>query len=397
MTRRVTNIVSAIGGGALRRTARLRVVINPASIDDTMSAVAGVGTPYTGGPGTIYTSQLFILPPSRDRLWRSQWAAGAYAAWEEMAIPEGDWTELFMNQSGGGPFILLGDQLATKPIIGVNDAVDRPWTAYPTDAALHGGMPYVYPSGFAGEGDSPAFAMGVDNIMYGAYANSAFSDIGVYTEALPAGTWRKVNTIKLGSEGRAVTVVGLGDKVARWDSWNFSDTAWELIDCPDGDWRDVVDGNTANSDVRVAVGVGTNKAMCTLDGGATWNALTVPEGWEPVDPKIFFAQFMVDDDANGTFIAIGGKVGSETDIVGFKLLNDDTVGAGFLMEYPLPSVNNRWKAIAGVVADEINGQGVIIVGNEGTTDPEDVTIISNPADYQTFDDWTAKTLADAPF
>ncbi len=383
----------------------------PSGVTFSSDIMFAESSPYQSGP--VATATFWIFDATNQIMYRSRviQPATAFAAWETMAIPSGTWISLACNTNNGLTGCFGSDaRIMTKnlPLAGA-DAVDYPWVAYDTPSPLHGGAPLMddFESNMWSPTPSPrppVAAISADNIFYAGELSGIgrnYDVWGVSTNTPPAGTWNKLfgqisDTI---GNFRKCLAVGTGTTFLRWYNVGYSDMSWQEFPCPNGDWRDVCTGPSA--DYAFCVGVGADAACANTT--YPFEALTtfvMPTGWTGINPRVVFDPNMYNVDTgggnDGTYIIVGGEMSGVSVVVCVPIRNS---GATLLTPIvsTLPSVpaDVKWRAIATNQAYE----GVLIVGDSVT---DGIIILSNPETTNagtpaTYDDWAVKTLAEAPF
>ncbi len=371
----------------------------------TVDIVYADSSPRSGGNASRY---FFILDVDTQELWSSKRAAplsGSFAAFVAETIPAGAWLKLASMTNVGFTGCFGSDaNIMTKGLPAGTS--DEPWTKYATPSALHGGGsligisdPLFWTPSVAG-GEAIAAINPSNEILSGltSVAGATFDSWSDSSNTPTAGTWNKVvarisNTI---GNYRNALAIGNGSIFLRFYENGYSDTAWQSFPCPSGDWRDIATG--PYDDYAFCVGVGADAACAgNVYPLEELFAFSMPAGWVGIDPRVIFDPNMYDVSGgnDGTYIIVGGEIAGVSVVVLVPITDSgETLLTPILATLPSVPADVKWQAIA---TNQIY-EGVLIVGHSAT---DGICILSNPettnaGDPATYDDWTLKTLADAP-
>lgn len=366
--------------------------------------------------GTVASRYFWILDGVSQALYSSRRAhpnSGAFGVWQSVSIPAGQWLQLAGNANSdiGLTGCFGADaKIMTKNLPLTNsDTTDYPWTSYSIPTPMHGGVPIIGMSDVDFWTPDITATVAVINdsnvICAGKSSNpSAGATYEVWDSATntpPAGTWNKLwgkisNT--LGDYHNAL-LIGTGATFYRFYEASYADTAWMPFPCPSGTWVDITAG--PSDDYAFCVGIGADAACANK--AYPFEALTafaMPAGWTGINPRVVYDPNMYNVDPgggiDGTYIIVGGEIAGVSVVVCVPIR-----GSGSLLNAPivatLPSVpaDVKWRAIA---CNQVF-EGVLIVGDSAT---DGICILSNPETStagtpDTYNDWTLKTLAEAPF
>ena len=395
------------------------------AVDPIVDVMYTISSPRQSQFGTM-TRYLYILPPTRDKLYRSigpysGGVPGDWDAWVEEAIPVGFAPRRVIGCPATGMALCFGDagvlSFLTKATStdSVEYATDQPWVEYPltVSAKPDGGDPAIEndPSFWdpSLSGSIPQGYIGTDEFMHSNRTASpapggliTFDTLDEGVNELPTGrVWHKIISRQDTSwdDFFGTIAVGVGDKIARRLS---SAGVWSLKTCPDGDLRDV---SMSNSNTIVAVGIGV-PIVYSYDYGVTWASFPAVAGWTPVAPRIIFDPNLYINEGGtslkGTFVVVGGTVAGAAAVMLLGLRNsDDQLETAVLAG--LPTLTSTTILQAAAIANQTDG--CIIVGVDSAIaadDPEAVIIIVNPEQFlsgsaATYNDWHLRTLAQTPF
>ncbi len=396
-------------------------VIDPAPPSNIAADVIyAESSPYEG---VTASRNLWLLDGENQVMYRSTVTppvTGAFAAWEEVAIPAGSWKRLAGNaNSNVGLTGCFGTdaRIMTKTLVN-SDPTDFPWIAYDIPDIMHGGVPIIGGMDLADfwlpviitEISATIAAINTSNVICAGLSTGSdvtFDQWGSYTNTPPAGTWNQLWGQISNSQGdyRAALAIGVGTTFLRFFNAgagemdpDYGDVAWTEWPCPDGDWRSVTAG--LSSDYPFVVGVGPDAACAnTTYPLEALTAFSMPAGWIGVDPRVIYDPDMYNVDPgggdDGTYIIVGGTIDGASVIVCVPITDGgETLLSPIVSTLPTVPAGIVWTAIAKNEAYA----GVIVVGTAGST----VYILSNPETTEsgtpaTYDDWHLRTLAETPF
>lgn len=417
--------VTATDSGNPVQTAVLNCEVFIAGINSIVDATYTESSPRTvfeGGEAAEATRYLYIL--HADKLYRSmiqKYSAqpSDWSVWEEEAMPANatPWTRIYGNNVDGGTVLLSTNlKIATKSLCNIFvdplPQADNPFTVYNLPEAVkpNGGFTCAFPPDFYTSG----FALNIFPLTLLASAEKALAAISSlddpYPNPAPCTTyqyfptsnnlpedivWNRLkgadNVEQASRLIENMLAVGVGNKFARWFD-EYTETAWSLLDCVDGDWKDIE--YALGTDLFVAVGVGENQIMASSDFAQTFVNIPAPEGAVAVNPRIVYDPNMYTETTRGTFISPGWEVDGVAAVVLIPVNDDESLGTPILAGLPELPANTVLRAVAlGNITE-----GALLVGTDGTnciilSNPEGITA-GTPA---TYDDWTLKTLEEAPF
>ncbi len=370
-------------------------------------------------PDGLATRYMYILPPSRDKLFRTigpyvGGVPGDWSVWEIEAIPAGSWRRIYGCNFTGSAIGFADDATMMSKALCTLAAdpypqADNPWIAYPLNvpAKATSGNPTIVPDPFWTpdlEGRAALGYIGTDEFLHSQRNPDpltciTFDVIDEGTNELPTGrVWNHVLSRQNagGDEFLGVLVVGVGTKFARWLDGASS---WTLVDCPDGDWR--CSAVSYGSNTLLAVGIGDNNVSGSLDYGITWTVYTPLAGWTPVNPRVVFDPNLNTAETQGTFVVTGGTVDGAEAVMLVPLNNDDSLGTAVLAGLPTLSSTTVLRACSTMVQTV----GLMITGFDtafAVDDPDGIIIVVNPELSQsgspaTYDDFHLRTIAQTPF
>jgi hypothetical protein len=373
------------------------------------------------GAGEL-TNSMFML--GRDKLYRSTLPSGGdtedWTVWEEIALPaNGDHWKRIWGDPTGIPMILADNRkIATKEVCNlIADPLpqtDNPFVAYDTIMQVnpYGGYGRSRPTGAYSAIDGSYLCTTLmsteDSKMYAVTDSPApastrpscvTQEFIEDSEDLPGGyTWNRVRCAEIITETELtsnVLALSNGNKVARWFSDTpHSDTGFVLVNCPDGDWRDVA----FDSDAYLAVGVGENQIMVSTDGVSTFAAITAPDGAVAVNPRVRFDPGMSVSGTIGTFVSTGWEIDGVEGIILIPLNSGGTFGTPRVAVIPELSPTVILRGVLPLYA--VATPGCIVIGIDTADDTK--IILSNDEGVTagteaTYDNWVLKTIAEAPF